>query len=65
MTDPEQAAAILVTSGSSAFRTAVPLRGTASTITCLTPASWRRLLIPPRPRWSDATLITTATSLRW
>ena len=29
------------TSGSSAFRTAVPSRGTASTTTCLTSASWR------------------------
>ena len=53
------------TSGSSAFSTATPSRGTASTTTRLTSASCRMLWIPPRPRWSPVTLSTTATSLRW
>ena len=50
MTDPEQWRPMAATRGSSAFRTAVPSRGTASTTTCLTLASWRMELMPPRPK---------------
>ena len=61
---PEHLRRIDRTWGSSALRTAKPFLGTASTTTALTAASWARVSIPRRPRWSGATLVTTATSLR-
>ena len=55
---------IAKTRGSSAFSTAQPslrvIRGT----TALTSASWSRVSMPCRPRWSAETLVTTETSLR-
>ena len=44
--EPRQSRAMCATSGSSALRTAVPERGTASTTTALTAASWRRVVMP-------------------
>ena len=61
---PRQRRAIPATSGSSALSTAQPSRGTASTTTLLTSARSSRVVIPRMPRWSAATLSTTATSLR-
>ena len=63
-TRPEHLRRIARTSGSSALRTANPLRGTASTTTALTSASCSTVSMPRRPRWSGCTLRTTPTSLR-
>ena len=52
------------TRGSSPFSTAQPsfrvIRGT----TAFTSASWSRVSMPCRPRWSAETFVTTETSLR-
>ena len=50
ITLPLQCRRISSTSGSSAFSTAVPLRGTASTGTCLTAASCSSVSISRSPR---------------
>ncbi len=52
------------TRGSSAFSTAHPLRRVMCGTTALTSASWSRVSMPWRPRWSAVTLVTTETSLR-
>ena len=62
ITEPLQALRIPATSSSSAFRTAQPVFGTASTTTCLTAASCSSESIPFSPRWSPVTFRTTATS---
>ena len=64
ITEPLHARRISSTSGSSAFNTAKPLRGTASTMTCFTAASCSIVSMPFKPRWSPVTFVTTATSLR-
>ena len=60
----DRARASRSTRGSSPLRTAQPslrvIRGT----TPLTSASWSRVSMPCRPRWSADTLVTTETSLR-
>ena len=63
-TDPEQCFRISATSSSSAFKTAKPLRGTASTTTLFTAASCLIEWTSFNPRWSPVTFVTTATSLR-
>ena len=62
ITEPLQALRIPATSSSSAFRTAQPVFGTASTTTCLTAASCSSESMPFSPRWSPVTFRTTATS---
>ena len=49
--------------GSSAFSTQTPVGLVILVITALTSASWSRVSMPPRPRWSALMLVTTETSL--
>jgi hypothetical protein len=62
ITLPLHALRMSATSGSSAFSTAQPVFGTASTTTCFTAASCSSVSMPFSPRWSPVTFITTATS---
>ena len=55
---------IAKTRGSSPFSTAQPRRRVIRGTTAFTSASWSRVSIPCRPRWSALTLVTTDTSLR-
>ena len=57
-------ARIAKTRGSSPFRTAHPSFRVMCGTTPLTSASWSRVSMPWRPRWSADTLVTTETSLR-
>ena len=51
------------TRGSSALSTAQPSGAVIRGTTALTSASWSRVSMPCRPRWSAETLVTTETSL--